>query len=105
MMKWAVNCFLLFLLSGCSIIYHADIQQGNTLKQSTIEQLKLGMTKEQVRYLLGSCVLQTPFQPNRRDYVYFYKPGNGESIQQHVTLIFSNNQLVNIKKELPNLRS
>lgn len=102
MTKWAINCFLLLLLSGCSIIYRPDIQQGNILKQSTIEQLKLGMTEEQVRYLLGSCVLQTPFQPNRSDYVYFYQPGHAESTQQHVTLIFSANRLVSIKKELPN---
>ena len=98
MTKWAVNVFLLFLLSACSIIYRPDIQQGNVLKQSTIAQLKLGMTKEQVTYLLGSCVLQTPFQSNRRDYVYFYQPGHAESTQRHVTLIFSHDRLVRIKQ-------
>lgn len=99
MIKWFISFFLLFLLSACSIIYRPDIQQGNILKQSTIQQLKLGMTEEQVRYLLGSCVLESAFQANRKDYVYFYQPGHGESRQQHVTLIFSEGRLVSIKKE------
>lgn len=98
MTKWAINCILIFLLSGCGIVYQADIQQGNVLQQSTIEQLKLGMTQEQVRYLLGSCVLQTPFQSNRYDYVYFYQPGHAESTKRRLTLIFSKNRLVSIKK-------
>ncbi len=97
MTKWAISFFLLFVLSACSIIYRPDIQQGNILKQSTIEQLKLGMTEEQVRYLLGSCVLQAAFQSNRSDYVYFYQPGHGEAIQRHVTLIFSGGRLRSIK--------
>jgi outer membrane protein assembly factor BamE len=98
MKKWVISFFLLCSLSACSIIYRPHIQQGNILRQSTIEQLKLGMTEEQVRYLLGSCVLQSPFQANRNDYVYFYQPGHGQSIERHVTLIFSNGRLVSIKK-------
>ncbi|MES2142349.1 MAG: outer membrane protein assembly factor BamE [Pseudomonadota bacterium] len=98
MIKWVISFFLLCLLSGCGIIYRPDIQQGNILTQSTIEQLKLGMTEEQVRYLLGSCVLQTPFQANRSDYVYFYHPGHAQSTQRHVTLTFSGGRLVNISR-------
>lgn len=97
MTKLFISFFLLFLLSACSIIYRPDIQQGNVLTQFSIDRLKLGMTEEQVRYLLGSCVLQPSFQSNRRDYVYFYKPGHGESTQRHVTLFFSGGRLVSIK--------
>jgi outer membrane protein assembly factor BamE len=100
MTKWVISFFLLCILSACNIIYRPNIQQGNVLKQSSIEQLKLGMTEEQVHYLLGSCVLQSPFQANRSDYVYFYQPGHAQSIQRHITLIFANGRLVNIKKEL-----
>lgn len=98
MKKWIISFFLLCSLSACSITYRPLIQQGNILRQSTIEQLKLGMTEEQVRYLLGSCVLQSPFQANRSDYVYFYQPGHGQSTKRHVTLIFSHGRLVNVKK-------
>lgn len=99
MTKWVISFVLLCTLSACGIVYRPDIQQGNILQQSTIEQLKLGMTEEQVHYLLGSCVLQPPFQLNRDDYVYFYQPGHGESMQRHITLLFSNGRLRSIKKE------
>lgn len=82
--------------------YRPNIQQGNILQQSTIDQLKLGMTKEQVRYLLGSCVLQSPFQLDRQDYIYFLQPGHGEPIQKRVSLIFSNGRLQHIKKSALN---
>jgi outer membrane protein assembly factor BamE len=98
MTKWVISFFLFCLLSGCGIIYRHDIQQGNILTQSTIAQLKPGMTEEQVRYLLGSCVLQSPFQANRQDYVYFYQPGHAQSSQRHVTLIFSSGRLVSINR-------
>jgi len=98
MTRWIISACLLFMLYACSIIYRPDIQQGNILKQSTIAQLKPGMTEEQVRYLLGSCVLQPTFQLNRSDYVYFYQPGHGKAIVRHVTLLFSDGRLRSIKQ-------
>jgi outer membrane protein assembly factor BamE len=98
MIKFIISFFLPLVLSACNIIYRPDIQQGNLLAQSTIAQLKPGMTEEQVRYLLGSCVLQPAFQLNKRDYVYFYQPGHAESTQRHVTLIFSDGRLRSIEK-------
>jgi outer membrane protein assembly factor BamE len=102
MKKLLISFFLILLISGCHIIYRPDIQQGNILQQSIIDQLELGMTKEQVRYLLGSCVLQSPFQPDREDYIYFLQPGHGEPIQRRVTLIFSNGRLQHIEKSALN---
>jgi outer membrane protein assembly factor BamE len=101
MIKRIISFFLVCILSACAIVYRPDIQQGNILTQSTIDQLKIGMTEEQVRYLLGSCVLEPVFQDNRSDYVYFYQPGHGESIQRHVTLFFSAGKLRRIIKDLP----
>lgn len=90
--------FLTLIISGCQIVYRPDIQQGNISQQSTIDRLELGMTKEQVRYLLGSCVLQSPFQMDRKDYIYFLQPGHGEPIQRRVTLIFSKGRLQHIER-------
>lgn len=94
--------FITVLASGCNIVYRPHIQQGNILQQSTIDQLQVGMTKEQVRYLMGSCVLQQPFQADRQDYIYFLQPGYGEPIQRRVTLIFSKGRLQNIEKSALN---
>lgn len=102
MKKLLISLFLILLIAGCHIVYRPDIQQGNILQQSTIDQLELGMTREQVRYLLGSCVLQPPFQPDRQDYIYFLQPGHAEPIQKRVTLIFSNGRLKQIEKSTLN---
>jgi outer membrane protein assembly factor BamE len=96
-MKKVVSLFFALIISGCHIVYRPNIQQGNILQQSTIDQLKLGMTKEKVSYLLGSCVLQSPFQLDRQDYVYFFQPGYGEPLQKRVSLIFSNGRLQHIE--------
>lgn len=102
MKKLIISLFLTLIISGCHIVYRPNIQQGNVLQQSTTDQLKLGMTKEQVRYLLGSCVLQSPFEPDRQDYIYFLQPGHGESLQRRITLIFSNGRLHHIEKSALN---
>lgn len=88
------------LFSGCSIfhIYRQNIQQGNVMCPATIEQLRPGMTGEQVLCIMGTPVLTSTFQPNRWDYVYTYKPGGKPRTQYHVTLLFANNvlQCVNV---------
>lgn len=99
MKKLLFSLLILLSLTACGLVYRPDIQQGNIMKQSTIDRLRLGMTKEQVRYLLGGCVLRPAFQANRRDYVYFVQPGHGPARIQSVTLIFRNGQLAQIKKQ------
>ena len=85
------------LLSGCSI-YKIDVQQGNTLEAEKVAQLKTGMNKQQVQFLLGTAMLKDPFHPDRWDYVYTFTPGGGEMKKHHLTLHFKNGQLVTIDK-------
>jgi outer membrane protein assembly factor BamE len=54
--------------AGC--VYRPDIQQGNLLLPSDVEQVKVGMTRSQVRFLLGTPMVSDPFAPQRWDYVY-----------------------------------
>lgn len=90
-------CTTALLLSGCSI-YKIDVRQGNTLEADKVSQLKEGMTKKQVQYLLGTAQLQDAFHPDRWDYVYTFTPGGGEMQRHHMTLYFSNDKLVTIDK-------
>ena len=64
---------LLFGLTGC--VYRMDIQQGNYLEGKTVSQLKVGMTRSQVRYLLGTPMVEDVFNTDRWDYIYYYKRG------------------------------
>ena len=53
-------------------VYKIDVNQGNYLAQDMVDKLKVGMTQTQVRQLLGTPLLTSPFRPDRWDYVYEY---------------------------------
>jgi outer membrane protein assembly factor BamE (lipoprotein component of BamABCDE complex) len=53
-------------------VYKIDINQGNYLSQDMVERLKVGMTQAQVRQILGTPLVTSPFRPDRWDYVYEY---------------------------------
>ncbi len=61
-------------LSAC--VYRPAIQQGNLLKVEEIEQVVPGMTRSQVRYLLGTPMVSDPFNPQRWDYIYRLDSGS-----------------------------
>jgi len=61
---------LALALGGCGLIYTIDIQQGNFVTDDLIEKLKPGMTKSEVRQLLGTPLLVDAFHQNRWDYYF-----------------------------------
>ena len=68
-------CSCLAALAACggrTLItpYRMEIQQGNYVTQEMASQLKVGMTKEQVRFILGTPLIVDPFHNNRWDYVF-----------------------------------
>ncbi len=89
----------LFGLVGCSFpgVYKVDIQQGNVVTQDMIDQLRPGMTRRQVRFIMGNPLITDTFQPNRWDYVYSIQPGGGQRFQERMTLQFNDaDQLVGL---------
>ncbi|MFD1259340.1 outer membrane protein assembly factor BamE [Entomomonas asaccharolytica] len=88
----------LLTLSGCfPSVYKIDIQQGNIITQDMINQLRPGMTRAQVRYLMGSPLITDPFHANRWDYIYSIQPGGGAMQQENVSLTFNaDNQLIGL---------
>lgn len=84
-------------LSGCGrILYQPDVQQGNVLTARELQGLKLGMTKEQVSFLLGSPPIRDPFHRDRWDYYYSYQEDGGRPIGQAMTLRFKDGKLASI---------
>ncbi len=79
-------------------MYRIDIQQGNTIAPDKLAQLKPGMTKEQVRYLLGNPVADNVFRKDRWHYTYYLIPGTGETEQYRLTLLFDDDRLRDIRK-------
>ncbi|KAA8735038.1 outer membrane protein assembly factor BamE [Acinetobacter qingfengensis] len=77
MQKLMLTMLITTLLTGCSVfgVYKVDIPQGTPLTQAQAAQVKVGMTPQQVRFLLGSPTITDPLNPLRWDYVYNYIPG------------------------------
>lgn len=73
--------------------YRPDIPQGNFVSQEMVAQLKEGMTREQVLFVLGTPLLNDIFHAERWDYVFRYKKGNGEITDSKVTVFFKDNRL------------
>lgn len=88
------------LVSGC--VYRLDLQQGNLLNQTDIEAVKAGMTRSQVRYLLGTPVAADPFRKDRWDYMYYLKPGKSRtSTQRWVIVRFDGDIVREIDRDVP----
>ncbi len=77
-------------------VYRLDIRQGNFVTQEQVAQLKPGLTREQVRYVLGTPLLTDPFHGNRWDYVYRYDTGKGVVQQRRLTVYFEDNKLARV---------
>ncbi|GAL36119.1 outer membrane protein assembly factor BamE [Vibrio maritimus] len=94
--KWLLALPLaLSVLTGCSVIekivYRIDINQGNFVEQSAVDQLRYGMTKEQVRFVLGSPMLIENGYPNTWYYIYHATKGHDDSVQQNLVVNFDGN--------------
>lgn len=108
MQKYLPTIFIsaLLVLAGCSstgdysLVYKQDIQQGNTVDQEMVNQLKLGMSKRQVRFVLGTPLLIDMFHEERWDYIFSMKRSRQPIEQQLVTLYFEADRLANITGDL-----
>jgi outer membrane protein assembly factor BamE len=69
---------ILSMAGGC--VYQANLSQGNLLKQEDLDQVEVGMTRRQVRFLLGTPMIDDPFHEERWDYVYYLKIGRDDAI-------------------------
>src|SRR5574343_662863 len=83
------------LLTGCAVEryfleYRGNVQQGNVVEQKHIAQLRPGMTRDQVRYVLGTPLLQDPFHANRWDYVYRFEDGASGDITMRNIFVYFN---------------
>ncbi|MDS1140802.1 outer membrane protein assembly factor BamE [Pusillimonas sp. SM2304] len=74
--------------------YRPDVQQGNWITTEQVAQLQEGMTREQVRFILGTPTLQDIFRTNRWDYPYYNKPGYGKEEERKFTVWFEGDTLV-----------
>jgi outer membrane protein assembly factor BamE len=85
------------LASAC--VYRINIQQGNFLDQAAVEQVKAGMTRSQVRYLLGTPMVADSFNRERWDYIYYLKKGRTRHVDsRRVTVYFDGEKVAKLDK-------
>jgi outer membrane protein assembly factor BamE len=73
--------------------YRPDVQQGNFISQEMLAQLKVGQTREQVRFILGTPLLTDVFHADRWDFPFYLARGNGELTTAKVTVYFKDNKV------------
>ena len=97
-----MNKFLLFFalaaLSACSNlqfpgVYKITVEQGNIITQEMVDQLKPGMSKEQVEYIMGSPLIKDSFNGQRWDYVYNIQKGDEPREQYRMSIFFKADSL------------
>jgi len=87
------------LVAGCNALvpYKMDIQQGNVVTQEMISRLQPGMTRNQVRFTLGTPLVVDPFRSDRWDYVYRYTKQGAVTEQRRIVVVFKDDKLARIE--------
>ena len=90
------------LLAGCFLVPHKiDMQQGNYLDAEVVAKLKPGMTRSQVRFLLGTPLVADVFHPQRWDYVYLTGKSGDVRIRDRLAVIFEGDKLERVQYGAP----
>ena len=88
---------MLFTASGC--VYRANISQGNIVEEEDLDQVEIGMTRSQIRFLLGTPMIADPFHQDRWDYVYYVKIGRNDAAgKRWVTIVFDGETVEDIQR-------
>ena len=96
----AATLALSLLAVGC--VYRMNIQQGNLLDAEQIEQVEVGMTRSQVRFLLGTPMVIDSFNPDRWDYIYRFQRGHKRKIEKHHLVVwFESEKVTRIEELIP----
>ena len=93
--KYTIKLLILGILclplANCMLRpYRFDIQQGNIVEQEKVDKVQVRMNQDQVRFIMGTSMLQDVFHPDRWDYVYYLKPRQGEIQKKHTVIYFKN---------------
>ena len=82
------------MVAGGGCVYRQTISQGNLIEQDDLDQIEVGMTRNQIRFLLGTPMVDDPFHKERWDYVYYLKIGREDATFKRWISIFFEDDLV-----------
>jgi outer membrane protein assembly factor BamE len=90
--------------AGCSFpgVYKMRVPQGNIVKQDMLDQLEIGMTKRQVRFIMGSPLITDSFNDQRWDYIFQVQHGKKTILEERIAVIFEDGKLLEVQGQLKN---
>jgi outer membrane protein assembly factor BamE len=93
----AITC-----LSACSFVgfpgvYKIDVEQGNIVTQEMADQLKPGMSRRQVRFIMGTPLIEDTFNQDRWDYPYVKRNGLNVLSESRLTVVFEGDSLMTVR--------
>lgn len=96
-----LSLIIISLLSACSYfrfpgVHKVPVQQGNIITQDMIDQLRPGMTRAQVRFIMGTPLVTDTFNQNRWDYFYSLVDRDGDEVRERAIIFFENDKLTRI---------
>ena len=102
--KILASLVVTFSLSGCSFLYNTfvyqiDVVQGNYIDDEKLAKIEIGMTQQQIIYVLGSPMLVDQFDSSKWYYIRYIKPGGEEAQQSEIILTFEGNKLATISSD------
>jgi len=105
-MKRILSFAFAFSAAACSYIpnlspHRIEIQQGNFISQEMVGQLKTGMTREQVRFAMGTPLVADLFHGDRWDYVFVRQRANSREVEhRRISVFFEQDRLARIEGDV-----
>lgn len=91
---------LMVSVTGC--VYKVDVQQGNLLEDNEVAAVKVGMTRSQVRFLLGTLAVADSFHKDRWDYIYYFRQGRSRTADRAWLIVyFDGDHVSEVQRDVP----
>ncbi len=93
---------LCLVLTSAGCVYRVDVQQGNLIETADIAAVEPGMTRSQVRFLLGTPVVEDAFHPDRWDYIYYLREGRQKIADRRWLIVyFDGDRVKKVERDVP----
>ena len=93
----AITCISACSAIGFPGVYRIDVEQGNIVTRDMADQLQPGMSKRQVRFILGTPLIEDSFNRDRWDYAYRLSNGLDILAQERLTVVFDGDALAEVQ--------
>ena len=98
--RLVLAAFVSITIQSC--VYRVDVQQGNLLEDKDVEAVQVGMTRSQVRFLLGTPMVEDPFHHARWDYIYYFRQGRRRTADRSWLIVhFDADRVKEIEYDVP----